>query len=115
LLLTVPTLVWREMVQAWFHFTAPAFPQSAYIPAIFDTAVFLYGGWVFLAGPVRELRDRLPGMMTLISLAISVAFGFSVAVTARNQAGSPGPRSGGGARDARKQMAFPDRKNGLSG
>ena len=61
-------------------FTAPAFPGSAYIPAIFGTAVYLYGDWVFLAGGVRELRDRLPGMMTLISLAISVAFVFSLAV-----------------------------------
>jgi Cu2+-exporting ATPase len=43
--------------------------------------VYLYGGWVFLAGGIRELRDRLPGMMTLISLAISVAFVFSLAVT----------------------------------
>jgi Cu2+-exporting ATPase len=43
--------------------------------------VYVYGGWVFLAGGVRELRDRLPGMMTLISLAISVAFFFSLAVT----------------------------------
>lgn len=81
LLLTIPTLVWSEMVQEWFGFSAPAFPGSAYLPAVFGTAVYLYGGWVFLAGGVRELRDRLPGMMTLISLAISVAFLFSLAVT----------------------------------
>ena len=81
LLLTIPTLVWSEMIQEWFGFTAPAFAGSRYIPAIFGTAVYLYGGWVFLAGGVRELRDRLPGMMTLISLAISVAFFFSLAVT----------------------------------
>jgi P-type Cu2+ transporter len=54
---------------------------SEYIPAVFGTAVYLYGGWVFIAGGVRELRDRPPGMMTLISLAISVAFFFSLAVT----------------------------------
>jgi P-type Cu2+ transporter len=59
----------------------PAFAGSRYIPAVFGTAVYLYGGWVFLAAGVRELRDRLPGMMTLISLAISVAFFFSLAVT----------------------------------
>ena len=81
LLLTIPTLVWSEMVQDWFGFSAPAFPGSAYLPAVFGTAVYFYGGWVFLAGGVRELRDRLPGMMTLISLAISVAFLFSLAVT----------------------------------
>jgi Cu2+-exporting ATPase len=81
LLLTGPTLVWSEMIQHWFGFSAPAFAGSEYIPAIFGTAVYLYGGWVFLVGGVRELRDRLPGMMTLISLAISVAFFFSLAVT----------------------------------
>ena len=54
---------------------------SRWIPAIFGTLVFVYGGWVFIRGAVGELRDRLPGMMTLISLAISVAFVFSLAVT----------------------------------
>jgi Cu2+-exporting ATPase len=81
LALTVPTLVWSEMIQGWFGFTAPSFRGSAYIPAVFGIAVYLYGGWVFLAGGARELRDRVPGMMTLISLAISVAFLFSFAVT----------------------------------
>jgi E1-E2 ATPase len=80
LLLTVPTLVWSDMIQGWLGFRAPEFAGSAHMPAIFGAAVYLYGGWVFLAGGVRELRDRLPGMMTLISLAISVAFFFSVAV-----------------------------------
>jgi P-type Cu2+ transporter len=88
LLLTIPTLVWSEMVQRWFGFTAPSLPGAAYIAAIFGAAVYLYGGWVFLVGGVRELRDRLPGMMTLISLAISVAFVFSVAVTV-GYAGQP--------------------------
>ena len=69
------------MVQSWPRFTAPAFPGSVYIPAVFGTAVYLYGGWPFFAGTARELRDRLPGMMTLIALAISVAFVFSLAVT----------------------------------
>jgi Cu2+-exporting ATPase len=81
LLLTIPTLIWSDMIQHWLGFVAPAFTGSRYIPAVFGTAVYLYGGWVFLAGGIRELRDRLPGMMTLISLAISVAFVFSLAVT----------------------------------
>jgi Cu2+-exporting ATPase len=59
----------------------PAFPGSRWIPPVFGTIVFLYGGLVFLQGAWRELKDRLPGMMTLISLAISVAFVFSVVVT----------------------------------
>jgi Cu2+-exporting ATPase len=81
LLLTLPTLVWTHMIQSWVGFSAPSFPGAAYIPAVFGTAVYLYGGWVFLAGGIRELRHRLPGMMTLISLAITVAFAFSLAVT----------------------------------
>jgi len=81
LVLTIPTLVWGHMLQRAFGYTAPRFPGSTWIPPVFGTAVFLYGGWVFIQGAVRELHDRLPGMMTLISLAISVAFVFSVAVT----------------------------------
>jgi len=79
--LTVITVVWSPMVQAWLGFTAPLFPGSRYVPAIFGTILFFYGGLVFLRGAVQELRDRLPGMMTLISLAILVAFAFSIAVT----------------------------------
>ncbi len=81
LALTIPTLVWGHMLQRAFRYTAPEFPGARWIPPIFGTAVFLYGGWVFIQGAVRELRDRLPGMMSLISLAISVAFVFSAAVT----------------------------------
>ncbi len=79
--LTIPTVIWSPMVQQWLGFRAPTFPGSKYIPPIFGTILFFYGGMVFLRGATQEIRDRLPGMMTLISLAISVAFGFSVAVT----------------------------------
>ena len=81
LALTIPTLIWSDMIQKWFGFRAPAFSGAQVIPPVFGAAVYLYGGWVFLAGGLTELRDRLPGMMTLISLAISVAFLFSLAVT----------------------------------
>ena len=77
-LLTIPVLVWSEMVQDWLGFTAPTFPLSERIPAILGTIVFVYGGMPFLRGGVRELRDRQPGMMLLISLAILVAFAASV-------------------------------------
>src|SRR5579859_305137 len=81
LALTIPTLVWGHMLQRAFGYRAPHFPGAMWIPPLFGTAVFLYGGWVFIQGAVRELRDRVPGMMTLIALAISVAFVFSAAVT----------------------------------
>lgn len=82
LALTVPTLVWGHMVQAAFGWHAPTFPGARWFPAIFGTATFVYGGAPFLRGAIRELRARLPGMMTLIALAIAVAFLFSAAVTA---------------------------------
>jgi P-type Cu2+ transporter len=81
LLLTVPTLIWGHMLQSVLGYRAPQFPGSGWIPPLFGTVVFFYGGWPFIQGAVRELRDRLPGMMTLIALAITVAFGFSAAVT----------------------------------
>jgi Cu2+-exporting ATPase len=81
LLLTLPTLVWGHMLQRVLGYTAPVFPGSSWIPALFGTAVFAYGGVPFLRGGVEELKHRLPGMMTLISLAISIAFLFSAAVT----------------------------------
>src|SRR6266511_1114763 len=81
LLLTIPTLVWGHMLQRALPFSPPHFPGAGWIPAVFGTAVFLYGGTPFLKGGISELRDRLPGMMTLIALAISVAFAFSVVVT----------------------------------
>jgi Cu2+-exporting ATPase len=80
LVLAIPTLVWSGSLANWFR-PVPAFPGSRHIPALFGTAVYLYGGWPFLAGGVRELRDRAPGMMTLISLGISVTFVFSLAET----------------------------------
>jgi P-type Cu2+ transporter len=78
-LLTIPVLVWSEMVQEWLGYTAPTLPLSGRIPAILGTIVFVYGGLPFLRGGIRELLDRQPGMMLLISLAILVAFVASVA------------------------------------
>src|SRR5262249_3772335 len=82
LLLSIATMIWSPMIQHWFGYDAPGGPVAArWIPAVFGTLVFGYGGWVFIQGAAGEIRARLPGMMTLISLAITVAFGFSLAVT----------------------------------
>jgi Cu2+-exporting ATPase len=78
--LTIPTLVWGQMLPGLLGFTPPAVAGAQLIPAMSGTAVFVYGGWPFLNGARRELKKRLPGMMTLIALAISVAFAFSAAV-----------------------------------
>ena len=80
LLFTIPTLVFSHTVQEWFG-VSWMFPGSQYIPAIFGIIIFFYGGLVFLKGAKDELADKLPGMMTLISMAITVAFGYSLAVT----------------------------------
>jgi P-type Cu2+ transporter len=79
LALTIPILIWSETVQGWFGYAAPTFALSDRIPAIFGTIVFIYGGAPFLRGGWQELRDRQPGMMLLISLAIVVAFVSSLA------------------------------------
>ena len=81
LAMTVPILVWGHMLPAALGVHAPAFPGSRWIAPVLGTAVFVYGGRPFLEGAVREITARLPGMMTLIALAISVAFAFSAAVT----------------------------------
>ncbi|MGH9714772.1 MAG: heavy metal translocating P-type ATPase [Candidatus Acidiferrales bacterium] len=79
--LTIPVIFWSTDVQRWLHYTALSFPGSKYIPAILGTVVFVYGGLVFIRGASGELADHEPGMMTLISLAIVVAFGTSLAAT----------------------------------
>jgi Cu2+-exporting ATPase len=79
--LTIPVIFWSANVQHWLGYTAPSFPGSKFIPAILGTVVFVYGGLVFIRGAWGELADRKPGMMTLISLAIIVAFGTSLAAT----------------------------------
>jgi Cu2+-exporting ATPase len=81
LALAIPTLVFSEGLQDILGLSGPRFPGSPYIPAVFGVAIFVYGGWVFLQGGFGELRAKAPGMMTLISLAIVVAFGYSLAVT----------------------------------
>ncbi|MGH7445186.1 MAG: HAD-IC family P-type ATPase, partial [Longimicrobiales bacterium] len=80
LLLTIPTIVWGHMLAELTAYRPPHFAGSHWIAPLFGTLVFVYGGRVFIVGAWRELRERLPGMMTLISLAITVAFAFSVAV-----------------------------------
>jgi len=82
LALSIPVLVFSESIQEWLGFSAPAFAGEALVAPVFAIAVFLYGGVPFLRMAVPELRDRRPGMMTLISLAISVAFIYSLAALA---------------------------------
>ena len=79
--LTIPTLVFSQGLQEILGLSGPRFPGSEYVSAGFGVLAFAIGGRVFLQGAVGELRARQPGMMTLISLALLVAFGYSLAVT----------------------------------
>jgi len=78
LVLSVPVLLYSPALQSWLNFSMPAFPGSRWIVPLFSLVIFLYGGVPFLQMAVPELRNRQPGMMTLISLAIGVAFGYSL-------------------------------------
>ena len=77
LVLSIPVLLYSPMLQEWFGFTMPGFPGSQWIAPLFSTIVFLYGGVPFLRMAIPEVKNGQPGMMTLISLAISVAFFYS--------------------------------------
>ncbi len=79
--LTLPVIFYSEMIQEWFGYTAPAFPGSEWVAPILGTFIFFYGGSPFLKGAVQEVRDRQPGMMLLIGMAITVAYLASAATT----------------------------------
>ena len=72
--LTIPIVLYSEMVQEWFGYTMPVFRGSEAVAPALGTIVFLYGGTPFLRGAVREVRRRQPGMMLLIATAVVVAF-----------------------------------------
>ena len=81
LALTLPVLATSEMVRHLLGLRGGlAFPGDRYVGFAFASAVYLYGGWPFLTGFVDELRARLPGMMTLVALAVTVAYAYSALV-----------------------------------
>ncbi len=78
LLLTIPVVLYADVWEKIFAWSPPEFFGSDYLSLILGSTVFFYGGWIFLAGAWREMRGRLPGMMTLIGIAISAAYLWSV-------------------------------------
>jgi len=78
-LLSIPVLLYSPSIQNWLGFKMTVFTGSIWITPIFALAVFYFGGIPFIKMAVPELKDRRPGMMTLISLAISVALIYSIA------------------------------------
>ncbi len=79
LILSVPVVLYSMGLQKMLGISLPAFPGSQWLAPIFSMIVFFYGGMPFLKMAVPELKNRQPGMMTLISLAISVSFLYSLA------------------------------------
>ena len=79
--LTIPILYLSDHFQEWFGYRAVSFPGDSIVVPVAASLLFVYAGGVFILGSIRELRDHSPGMMTLISLAIGVAYGYSLAVT----------------------------------
>ncbi len=80
LLLSIPVLWFSDGFKALLGITLPGFPGDRWVGAVFAVAVFIYGGLPFLRMAIPELKNRKPGMMTLISLAITVSFVYSVAM-----------------------------------
>jgi P-type Cu2+ transporter len=80
LLLTVPVLYLSPMFQMWFNYQAIQFAGVAWVTPILATVIYWYGGWVFLRGAWAELHGKI-GMMTLVALAITVSYVYSVAVS----------------------------------
>lgn len=78
LALTIPVILYADIFETIFKWSPPSFPGSQYLSLILGSIVFFYGGWIFLVGAWRELRARLPGMMTLIGIAISAAYLWSI-------------------------------------
>jgi Cu2+-exporting ATPase len=80
LVLTLPILYFSPQLQSWLGYEAVAFPGSGWVSPILGIIIYFYGGWVFLKGAWHELHTSI-GMMTLIALAITVAFVYSLAVS----------------------------------
>ena len=76
LILTIPILLLSEMIQEWFRISIEI-PFQREVLLILSSIVYFYGGYPFLKGSFGEIKNRQPGMMTLISTAVSVAFFYS--------------------------------------
>ena len=81
LVLSVPVVLYSEMIQMWLGFARPQFLGSGWIAPVLGAFIFVWGGWPFLKGGFEEAREWRPGIMLLISMAITVAFVASATTT----------------------------------
>src|SRR5262249_29444700 len=79
IILTVPVMILSPMIQGFLRLQI-RFPGDMYLLFLLSSVIYFYGGWPFLKGVYSELKDKTPGMMTLIGLAISVAYVYSSAI-----------------------------------
>ncbi len=79
LVLALPVVFFSEMIQMWFGYRAPNFAGAFLVAPVVGSVIFVYGGRPFLKGGYDEIRSRQPGMMLLISMAITVAYSASLA------------------------------------
>lgn len=85
LALTIPIILYSPLPQLFLDWSAPRFSGSEWIAPLLGSIVFFYGGWIFLTSAWREIQGKMPGMMTLISLAIITAYVYSLYQVARGQ------------------------------
>src|SRR5581483_3097000 len=78
LALTIPIFFYSEMAMTVFKIRGPEFTGWQYVLLLLGSIIYFYSGWIFLASAYRELKARLPGMMTLIALAITAAYAYSL-------------------------------------
>ncbi|HWC32672.1 MAG TPA: HAD-IC family P-type ATPase, partial [Actinomycetota bacterium] len=81
LVLTIPVLAYAEMLWEWVGLRPPDLPAPKVVPFVVATAIYLYGGIVFLRSAAAEIRARRPGMMTLVAVGITAAWAYSTATT----------------------------------
>lgn len=79
LIITIPVLIFSPMIQGFFGYEF-LLPGNKYVLLLLSSVIYFWGGWPFLKGCIEELRKASPGMMTLIAMAISVAYFYSVAI-----------------------------------
>lgn len=93
--LTLIVLIFSPMIQQWFNFTQPQFPGNQFVAPILGTIIFIVGGFPFLSMARQELAIRQPAMMTLISIAITTAYVYSVGIFLFPQVDAMGMSAGG--------------------
>ncbi len=78
LILSIPVVLYSDVAQKLLQWQAPAFPGSQYFQFVLASVIFFYGGLIFLESAWREIRGKMPGMMTLIAIAITTAYAWSL-------------------------------------